>query len=219
MTKTNQWSQFAQAFVRRHFPESTVVQGERGDPAPATVREWSGDYLISFLCPWVLPAQVIASARRAAINFHPAPPQYPGIGCYNFALYDGAQTYGVTCHRMAPVVDSGPIVDVRRFAILPADTVESLKGRSMATLLVQFYDILTCIANDSEMPASSERWSGPRRTRRELDELCRITPDLSQDEIARRIRATVFPSMPGPFIEIGGRRFDYRPDRRDETTR
>ena len=42
-----------------------------------------------------------------------------------------------------------------------------------------------------------------------LADLCRLTPERSEDAIRRRIRATVFPGMPGPYIELYGRRFEY----------
>jgi methionyl-tRNA formyltransferase len=212
LTKPTSWSRAAQATARRLFPHAVVIEGERGTPLPVQVTEWRGDVLLSFLCPWVLPDPVLHAASRAAVNFHPAPPEYPGIGCYNFALYEGADTYGVTCHHMIKRVDAGPIIDVRRFAILPVDTVESLKERSMAEQLIQFTDIVGRIALGEALPGVDEGWRGTARTRRELDQLCRIDITASPTEVERRIRATFFPGMAGPYVEVGGRRFAYQPD-------
>ena len=92
-----------------------VHVGRWGDAFPSAARDWSGDLIISYLSRWVVPADVLGAARVAAINLHPAPPEYPGIGCINFALYDEVTQYGVTCHHMAPTVDTGPIIAVRRF--------------------------------------------------------------------------------------------------------
>ncbi len=109
------------AFVR----SSSVEAISRRCPLPwplgrSTAREarsWQGDYIISYLSRWVVPAELLERARRAAVNFHPASPDYPGIGCNNFALYENAAEYGVTCHHMAPRVDSGEIIAVRRFPV------------------------------------------------------------------------------------------------------
>ncbi len=66
-------------------------------------------YIISFVSPWIIPENLLNSAQKAAINFHPGPPDYPGTGCYNFALYEGTKKYGVTAHHMEKKVDTGNI--------------------------------------------------------------------------------------------------------------
>ena len=45
-----------------------------------------------------------------AINFHPGPPEFRGIGCANFALLKNSKYYGSTAHVMEAKVDSGPIL-------------------------------------------------------------------------------------------------------------
>ena len=62
-------------------------------------------------------------SKTAAINFHPASPEYPGTGCNNFALYENAGEYGVTCHYMAPKADTGKIIKVKRFPVFANDDV------------------------------------------------------------------------------------------------
>lgn len=208
LSKDTLWCHAAERFVRALVPEVVVCAGGRSDPLPGETVEWTGDYIISFLSPWIVPPDVLARARVAALNFHPAPPEYPGIGCYNFALYDGVDGYGVTCHHMAARVDSGPLVRVARFPVFPGDTVELLKERSMVFLLQLFYEVIATIVAGQPLPVSAESWTRRPYTRRELDALCRITPDMPRGEIDRRIRATTFPSAPGPYLEIGDRRFE-----------
>ncbi|MFW8746219.1 formyltransferase family protein, partial [Mesorhizobium japonicum] len=72
---------------------------------------------------WIYPAQLLSNASFAAINFHPGSPDYPGTGCTNFAVYEGAKEYGITCHHMKAGVDSGDIIAVKRFSINEDDTV------------------------------------------------------------------------------------------------
>jgi hypothetical protein len=47
-------------------------------------------------------------------------------------------------------------------------------------------------------------------TRKEFNELFRITPDMPREEVARRIRAVSYGSYQ-PYVEIGGKRFEYVP--------
>jgi methionyl-tRNA formyltransferase len=204
LSKTSDTCRAAQRFLRARAAECLIVEGERTDPMPDAVSSWSGDYLVSFLGPWIVPASVLARVRTAAINFHPGPPEYPGIGCYNFALYDEVPDYGVTCHEMATRVDSGPIVRTARFPIHADDSVASLKARSLAHMLTLFEDVMDGVVSGRPLQHSGEQWTRRAYTRRELDELCRLVPDMSQREIDRRVRATTFPGAPGPYFDRGG---------------
>src|SRR5262249_46990407 len=93
--------------------------------------EESVDYLFSFLSPAIIPENLLTRVTKAAINFHPAPPEHPGVGSASYAIYDEESHFGVTVHRMHKVVDSGEILKVLRFPILPNDTCESLFDRAM----------------------------------------------------------------------------------------
>ena len=85
-----------------------------------------GEYIVCFRSLFVLPKRLIDSASIAAINFHPAPPEYPGSGCINFALYDEVSGYGVTAHFMNELVDNGKIIEVRRFPVAPYDNLPTV---------------------------------------------------------------------------------------------
>lgn len=211
LTKTTPWCGLAEEFFLSLYPDARVFAGERDTPPP-----WSGpDYrlggsLVSFLSPWVVPAHILNACTGPAINFHPGPPEYPGIGCYNFALYHGVESYGVTCHHMNAQPDTGRLVDVVRFAVYAADTVSLLKNRSIVHLLAQFYRVVPALAPGETLPESPEQWKRRPYLRRELDELGRITPDMDPEEIRRKIRAMNFPGARGAFVELGGIRFEPR---------
>ncbi len=202
----------AQDFLCQHFPDTEVVLARPGESFPEAYRSWKGDYLISYLCPWIIPKTLLEGVRVASINFHPGPPEYPGTGCTNFALYHDVKVYGVTCHYMAPVVDSGKIVAVRRFPVFPADTVYSLTQRCYAYMLVLFYDVISLIIQGQPLPEAGETWKRKAYRRVELEELKRIEADMSPEEIRRRIRAVTYPGYPGAYTEINGIRFEYPPE-------
>lgn len=190
-----------------------VYKGHVGDPLPEDLRWLEFDYIISFLSPWIVPEYLINKAPLGAINFHPGPPEYPGTGCFNFALYDNVSEYGATCHFMAKVVDSGDIVSVKRFQVYPKDNVSTLINKTYAHMLALFYEIIDLILSDCKIPlAEREQWRGKARTRKELDALCEISFDMNKEEVERRVRATFFPGMPGPKLYLYGHTFKITED-------
>lgn len=190
----------AAQFLTTHAPGTVVHLGRRGEARPAIPDDAEFDYLISYLSPWIVPTSWLARAKIAAINFHPGPPEYPGIGCTNFAIYEGAAVYGVTCHHMERVPDTGPIVRTVRFPVYHTDTALSLTQRCYAYLGRLFYEIADLIISGQPLPASSEGWTRRPFRRAELNALCRLAPDMSPDEVRRRVRATTFPGHPSASL-------------------
>src|SRR5512138_1872569 len=197
-------------FCRQSFAPLAFCLGRWGDPLPPDIQAWEGDYIVCYLSRWVVPDVLLKRARKAAINFHPASPQYPGIGCNNFALYENAAEYGVTCHHMAPRVDTGRIIAVRRFPVYPEDDVDSLLRRTYENQISLFFEIAALMAEGKDLPASTESWTRPPFTRKQFNELFRITPEMPQAEIARRVRAVSYGPYQ-PYVELEGFRFEYKP--------
>jgi len=213
LTKRDAWSGYAVRIARAIFADRVEAHsGDRDNPLPDHLEDRRWRAIVSFLSPWIIPSRLF---RRAdlAINFHPGSAEYPGIGCYNFALYEEAREYGAVCHHLADRVDSGPIIAERLFPVSPHETVESLKLRTMTVMLDMFQTViqrLDAIEQGEELGQGVRQWTRSPFTRRQLDELCRIEPGMTEAEIRRRIRATTFPGAPGPFVEIGGCRFETR---------
>ena len=188
----------------------TACLGRWNEALPGKARNWSGDTIISYLSRWVVTDDLLKRAKMAAINFHPASPEYPGIGCNNFALYEDAKEYGATCHHMAPKVDTGAIIAVRRFPVYPEDNVETLLRRTYQNQMELFFEIVGLMTEGKDLPLSNEKWTRPPFTRIQFNELFRITPEMSRDEIARRVRAISYKHWQ-PYVEIEGYRFEYKP--------
>lgn len=198
-------------FCQERFDNVTACLGAWGDPLPAAARDWHGDYIISYLSRWVVPAFLLERARKASFNFHPASPEYPGIGCNNFALYEDAKEYGVTCHHMAAKVDTGQIIAVSRFPVYPQDGVAELLERTYKHQIALFYHIVGLLAEGKDLPTSQETWTRPPFTRQQFNELFIITPAMSKEEITRRIRAISYRHWQ-PYVELHGYRFEYKPE-------
>src|ERR1700690_3111896 len=197
-------------FCQKNFERVAFCLGKWGDQLPAEIRKWEGDYIISFLSRWVVPEDVLNRAKKAAINFHPASPDYPGIGCNNFALYENAKEYGVTCHHMAAKVDTGKIIAVLRFPVYLGDGVAELLKRTYDNQINLFFEIAQLMVDGKDLPVSQEFWTRPPFTRKQFNELFKITPDMPKEEIARRVRAISYGTWQ-PYIEIEGFKFEFKP--------
>lgn len=189
-------------YTRSKFSDVTVFQGDRGEPFPDEAND-DCDIVISYLSAWIFPGDVL-SRSGVAINFHPAPPEYPGIGCFNFALYDDVDRYGVTCHYMAEKVDTGKIIEVARFPVTPDESVLTLSVKSYAYMFMLYTKMVDILASGESLPLTGECWTRRPFLRRELDALCRIPENADLNEIKRIVRATDYPGMPGAFYIDNG---------------
>lgn len=75
------------------------------------------DILISYIPPWIVQETILEKTKMWNINFHPGPPKYPGIGGFNFAIFDSVKQFGATAHIMNPKVGTGKIIGVKRFSM------------------------------------------------------------------------------------------------------
>ena len=190
-----------------------IYYGNLVTPFPSKIVEKQYDIIISYISPWVVPKKVLKRTKRFNINFHPGPPEYPGTGCFNFALFDSSEEFGVTAHLMDSKVDTGKIIGVKRFPIDEKETVESLSIKTYSALFSLYSYIIDYILSNNSLPECSEIWKRKPYTRRELESLATIKTGMSSKEIEKRIQATYYPGKPAPFIEIGKYRFEYNPDR------
>ncbi len=204
--KTDVWSDRAAQVVTDILGRDVAsFRGQFGDAFP-DLPDLAPRLILSFLSPWILPQRLLDRADLA-LNFHPGSCDYPGIGCYNFALYEGASHYGAVCHHMAARVDTGAVVSERLFATRPDETVETLKLRTMEVMLELVSEVVRRVASGGALPVSARQWTRRPFRRTELDELGRIACDMPADEVRRRVRAMEYPGYPGAFIELGGHRF------------
>ena len=197
---------------------TSIFSKGHGESFPEKILSWSGDYIFCFRSMFILPKSLINQARIAAINFHPGPPEYPGSGCLNFALYEESKLYGVTSHLMTEKVDDGSIIECRRFSIDQADTVNSLLERTHAKLLDLFFDVSTAVAMKGKSyleysinGSIHEKWSGKKRKIKDLDALSIVDLNISEAELIKLIKATYTENFP-PKVVLHGYEFFLKSD-------
>jgi methionyl-tRNA formyltransferase len=195
------------------FDVTFVKSHQRSEKLPEDILWWEGEYIICFRSLFILPKALIDKANIAAINFHPAPPEYPGSGCINFALYDEVSEYGVTAHIMNELVDNGEILEVRSFPVTPSDNLSSVLARTHSELLNLCSDFISGIysqgeafVNEKITKSETEVWCGKARLLKELADLQKISPDISEKELKRVVRATYIQGYP-LTIELHGFKF------------
>lgn len=166
-------------------PVRTQQQLETLDPALI-----ARGRLIGFVTPVVVPPHILDALGFGAYNFHPGPPNYPGWIPAHFAIYDKASTFGATAHRMAEQVDAGPIVDVELFDIPPGIGVTRLQEMAFTQVARLFWRLAPVLAIQSaplaELPV---KWAGTKSTKRMHKAICDLPPEISAQELQRRIEA------------------------------
>ena len=140
----------------------------------------AGVRVVAFLSSVIVPAEILGMLDGPAYNFHPGPPEYPGSYVAGFAIYDGAETFGVTLHEMSAQVDAGP--ENAKFQDL-----EIVAFQQVLTLFEDYASHMAC--NDAPLPSGIEPWTGTPHTRAEAERLMQIEADLTEEEIVRRYRA------------------------------
>ncbi|MDC1239967.1 formyltransferase family protein [Litorivicinus sp.] len=199
--------------LRYDFDVTYIESKKRGEALPEHVLQWEGDYIFCFRSLYILPDKLLKKSKIAAINFHPAPPEYPGSGCINFALYEGEKIYGVTAHLMNEKVDNGQILEVRRFPVGSLDNLSMVLDRTLSELYFMASDFIHFlvvkgrgIILEKATFASHESWSGDARLMREFEALSTVDCSVSKSELENIIRATYVKDYP-PKITLHGYNF------------
>jgi methionyl-tRNA formyltransferase len=131
----------------------------------------------------------------------------------NWALFDEADTFGVTAHLMDTLVDSGPILAVKRLGIESSDNLPSLIQKThdaLIELALELVGNLLRIDVETQKKTLAKplpiEWAGPARKVGELHQWREVDPTISAQDLTLRVRAFHLPSFP-LFVNIGGRTF------------
>lgn len=174
----------------------------RGEPFDDTLSEWEGDFIFSFKCYWKIPCILLRKSKSLAINFHPATPEYPGSGSYSWALYEKQKQYGVTVHKMNSKIDNGPIIEVFKFKIDETCTLQQLideTNQFSAKVFVNFIQALDRVKPKDLHKLGADidvSWNGVARKISDLDDMSKLTIDMTKEEVALRIRAFSLKKFP-----------------------
>jgi methionyl-tRNA formyltransferase len=208
--KNDHFSTIAAEYLKVNIPSTIIFFSEKGEIIPTSIYNWKGDYIISYLSQWIIPPKILSAAKYGGINLHPGSPEYPGIGCTNFAIYNGENKFGITCHFMLPKVDTGSIIKVYRFPIYPLDNVYTVTQRCYNQIMQCFFELIDMLILGIQPVASDENWKRLPYTRKELNELCKLDDKMDKIEIQKRLRATTFGDKIWAFYEVNKEKIYYK---------
>jgi methionyl-tRNA formyltransferase len=186
----------------------TAYNDEPG-PSDQELKELKPDLILNFLCDKVHRGAVLT---YPTINFHPAPPEYPGRGGASLALYDGKVEFGATAHSMIKKVDAGVIYDVETFAIKKNDGCDDVFRKAEDACLILLRRNLQRIKIGGKPPTPLKlQWSGKSMSRKDFDQWLILNP-ANKDEFLKKIRAASHPKFPGPYVIVHGLKFAFVPE-------
>ncbi|MDC0146019.1 formyltransferase family protein [Amylibacter sp.] len=162
------------------------------------------DLVISYMYRNLVKSEIIELAKKAALNFHPAPlPEFGGFAFYNVAIIEGVKEYGATCHHMDNNFDTGDLVRVKTFAIdVENETAISLEKRTQKKMLKLFDEVMHMVTSDTELPRIPQSTDEHRYlTSLEFNKLKVINPNWNYEKIQRYARAFWFPPYPCAHIQ------------------
>jgi methionyl-tRNA formyltransferase len=169
------------------------------------------DYIICFRSYYILDLEIINRAKYGAINFHPSPPKYRGVGGINYALYANDKYYGSTAHIIDRKIDNGNIIDVKNFKISKTDNLDSLLNKCHSNMLNQASLIVKQLKrNDVYLTNKIKksikyRW-GKYRNLKQLNDFYELNKDITKIELKKKIRLTVTRGYK-PYINLHNNRF------------
>ena len=200
-------------FLRRKKVYLDVFIGNKKDKIPSKLKQKRYDIIISYLSPWIINKDILKKTNLYNINFHPGPPEYPGTGCYNFALFNNVKLYGVTAHLMNEKVDTGKIIKVKRFKVNKKMKLDELINKSYSTMFLLFVKVMKDFFKTSRFKFTKETWKRKPYTRNDLEKLCILKLIDKPNLVLRKIKSTYYKGCPGPYYLIGKNKFEFNPER------
>ena len=169
------------------------------------------DYLISFLNPIYINKSVRKKIKINSFNFHPGPPEYPGFGCYNFALLDKVNFYGSTIHMINDEFDSGKIVNVNKFKIsYKKINLEKLISKTHKNIIKQAKSFINVIQNKKLKIEGNFKWKKKAYTKKEFETAREIKLNDSKKSVLKKIKAFSYKNYESVYINFKGLKFELK---------
>jgi len=172
------------------------------------------DFIISVQYHKILSSHHIRCARKIAVNLHMAPlPEFRGCNQFSFAIYQEAEEFGATLHRIDIGIDSGDILFQERFPIPAGCNVKQLYDLTFDASIKLFQSSIKRIllGDFSPLPQSGlvQLFGSQIFYRKDIEDLKNVY--LSDDGI-KRVRATAMPGYEPPYALDGHKKIYLIPE-------
>ena len=146
------------------------------------------DYIFCFRSFYILKKNILKKVKKAAINFHPGPPEYRATGCVNYAVYENSKFYGCTAHLINEKVDNGKIIDVKKFSINRKDNISKILNKTYKVMSSQAISLINQIKiNPNFIENQIEKnkkikWSNKIKKIKDLDKFYIINKNIKKKD-------------------------------------
>ena len=170
------------------------------------------DYIFCFRSFYILKNNILKRVNNAAINFHPGPPEYRGIGCVNYALYKNSKFYGCTAHLISEKVDYGKIIDIKKFNISKRNSLSEVLTKTHKAMSSLAISTIKNIKKNPDfiknqvLKNKNIKWSKKIKTYKDLNDFYQINKHIKKNDFLNKLRATDTPKFK-PYIKLYGKRF------------
>jgi len=169
------------------------------------IADLAPDFMFSFYYRELLPASILAQAKKGAFNLHGSMlPHYRGRSPLNWAMLNGEQCTGVTLHHMVERADAGDIVGQVEVRIEPDDYVRQVHGKQVAAARQLMAECLPAIAAGNAPKKAQDIAQGSYCGRRRPEDGA-IDWSLDATAVRNLVRAVAQP-FPGAFSYAGSRK-------------
>ena len=170
------------------------------------------DYILNFRSYLILDKNILKKSK-ITINFHPSLPKYRGVGCANYAIMNEDKYFGSTIHIVNEKIDSGKIINVKKFKIQKNSTLKDLLNKTHKSMFYQAkFFIIKLLKNqidfNKEISKNRYFWSKKYNNLKKLDEFYNLDLSLNKKMFQRFLRSTIIKNYL-PTISIQGRKFLY----------
>ena len=126
----------------QNIPYITPNANELVDLA-SKIQALAPDYIFSFYYRYMIPAQILACAKIAALNMHGSLlPKYRGRAPVNWAILHGETQTGATLHIMEAKPDAGDIVGQSAVSIGPDETATDVFSKVSQAAVAVMNEVL-----------------------------------------------------------------------------
>lgn len=193
--------------LNRHQKYVDVIHIESRDTLCSLSEITDYDVLISYSTNIIIPQKILELFKFRAYNFHAASPDFPGRDPHHFAVYNNVKRYGATAHIIREKVDSGEIIGVEYFdcdcsQITPHQLLEQANHATMKLANDLIQPIL-----ENNVPKLDIAWGAKKNTRQDFLNMCELSLNMGETEIARRIKAFSSPHYDNFKLSIQGKQF------------
>ncbi len=165
------------------------------------------DLVLSFLYGKIIKKELIRCTTYGCINFHPAPlPDYKGRAGCSFAILDHLSQWGCTAHFIDEGIDTGPIIDVKKFAFdWRMETGYSLKKKTTRVLKELFKETVSTILQNKRINSYCQQMGVGKYISK--DDMLAAMEIHEGDDIDAKIQAFWYPPHDGAYLLLNGTKY------------